>query len=170
MVAKFEANLDVAECRLRLEDLLGEFPYVQESDLANAYGVLVGQLLKVQFLGPMAFFDKPSSQTGATLLARTIASLVDGREPEVMTASERSEETDKRLVAALNKRPSSLVIDNITFRLGSDVIASGMTNEVIGGRLLGGNAHARVPTKSIQIYLTGNNAAIERDLINRSPD
>ena len=163
-----DVDLDTAECLRRLEDLFGEFPYDQDSDLANTYGLLVGQSLKVQFASPIGFFDKPASQTGATLLARTIATLADGREPEIMTASERPEETDKRVIACLNARPSSMVIDNISFRLGSDIIASGMTAAEMGGRLLGGNSQVKVPTKSLQIYMNGNNTTIERDLINRA--
>ena len=166
--ADIDVDLDTAECLRRLEDLFGEFPYAQDADLANCYGLLVGQPLKVLYVSPIAFFDKPASQTGATLLARTIATLADGREPKIMTASERPEETDKRVIACLNARPSSMVIDNISFRLGSDIIASGMTAEEIGGRLLGGNSDVKVPTKSLQIYMNGNNAAMERDLINRA--
>ena len=168
MADDIDTNLDVEECLRRLDDVFGQFPYVQGSDKANTYGVMVGQVLKAQFSGPMAFFDKPASQTGATLLAQTIASIADGQEPEFMTPGERPEETDKRLIAALNMRPSSLVVDNVSTRLSSDVIASGMTARYIGGRLLGGNKLPRVPTASLQIYITGNNASIERDLINRS--
>ena len=85
----WETDLGVAECVNRLDDLLGEFPYVQESDRANILGLLVGQPLKPFYLGPMGFIDKPTSQTGATILARTICLLSDGREPEVFTASTR---------------------------------------------------------------------------------
>ncbi len=168
MIEEIDAELDVEECLRRLQDLLGEFPYVQNADWANTIGLLVGQVLKVENVGPMAFFDKPSSQTGASLLARTIATLVDGKEPEIMTVSQRTEETDKRLIACLNSRPSSIVIDNISVRMASDIIASGMTAEETGGRLLGGNNFVRVPTKSVQFYLNGNNSSMERDLINRS--
>ena len=163
-----ETGLEVAECISRLDDLLGEFPYVQGSDRANAFGLLIGQLLKPFYLGPMVFIDKPASQTGATILARTIASVSDGREPEVFTASTRPEETDKRLNTALQKRPSSIVIDNISSELKSDVLASGMTNRTIGGRLLGGNTQVQLLTRGLQFYLTGNNGSLERDLINRS--
>ena len=163
-----EIDLEVAECISRLDDLLGEFPYVQESDRANAFGLVVGQPLKPFYLGPMVFIDKPTSQTGATILARTIASLSDGREPEVFTASTRPEETDKRLITALQKRPSSIIIDNISSELKSDVLASGMTNRTIGGRLLGGNTQVQLLTRGLQFYLTGNNSSLERDLINRS--
>ena len=163
-----DAKLGAAECLRRLDDLLGEFPYAGEPDWANAIGLLVGQLLKVAYVSPMAFFDKPASQTGATLLARSIAALADGEEPSLMTVSERPEETDKRLITCLKARPSGIIIDNISFNLTSDILASGMTAEFIGGRLLGGNHEVWVPTKSVQFYLNGNNAVFERDLINRS--
>ena len=168
MSNEWDTELDVAECIGRLDDLLGEFPYVQDSDRANAFGLLVGQLLKPFYVGPMGFIDKPSSQTGATILARTIAVLSDGREPGVFTASARPEETDKRLIACLYRRPSSSIIDNISGELKSDVLASGMTNDAIGGRLLGGNSQVQIPTRGLQFYLTGNNSSLERDLINRS--
>ena len=164
----FELGLDVGECLRRLQDLLGEFPFVGIADEANAYGLLVGQLLKSAYPSPIGFIDKPASQTGATKLATTIAALADGRLPAIMTASERSEETDKRLITHLARGPASLLIDNLSSKFASDVIASGMTANSIGGRLLGVNAEAKVPTRSLQIYMTGNNASLERDLINRS--
>ena len=158
----------MAECLRRLKDLLGEFPFVGMADEANAYGLLVGQLLKSAYPSPIGFIDKPASQTGATKLATTIAALADGRLPAIMTASERAEENDKRLSTHLARGPASLLVDNLNSKFASDVIASGMTADSIGGRLLGVNAEAKVPTRSLQIYMTGNNASLERDLINRS--
>ena len=72
------------------------------------------------------------------------------------------------MISCLYKRPSSIIIDNISTELKSDVLASGMTNRTIGGRLLGGNSQVQLLTRGLQFYLTGNNGCMERDLINRS--
>ena len=164
----WDMSLDVDEAVQRIDDLIGQFPYAGVADRANAYGMLIGQALKLEWQSPILEVSKPTSQTGATKLCQTIACLADGREPATITASVREEETDKRIVAKLRDQPQGLLIDNVASKLKSDIIASGMTSTYTSGRLLGGNDSAAVLTKSLQIYVTGNNEAMSRDMVNRS--
>ena len=164
----WDLGLDVAESLRRIEDLLGEFPYAGVADRACAYGMLIGQVLKAAWPSPILDVSKPSSQTGATKLCQTIGSLADGVEPRIMTAATREEETDKRIITQLKGVPQSLLIDNVSDRFSSDIVASGMTSQHIGGRLLGRNENASQLTMSLQIYITGVNGMLSRDMINRA--
>ena len=80
----------------------------------------------------------------------------------------REEETDKRIIGKLRYIPQGLLIDNVSRKLTSDVVASGMTSTYTSGRLLGVNDCAAVLTKALQIYVTGNNEALSRDMVNRA--
>ena len=164
----WDMGLDIEEALRRIDDLLNEFPYEQPADRATAFGMLIGQALKVEFQSPILEVSKPASQTGASKLCQTIACLADGREPATITASVREEETDKRIIGKLRYIPQGLLIDNVSRKLTSDVVASGMTSTYTGGRLLGVNDCAAVLTKALQIYVTGNNESLSRDMVNRA--
>ena len=164
----WDLQLDIGEALTRLEDLLGEFPYAWPADRASAYGMLIGQALKAEWISPILEVSKPASQTGASKLCQTLAYLADGVEPATMTAATREEETDKRIITELKGWPQSLLIDNVPGQFSSDIVASGMTAKHIGGRVLGRNETARMLTAALQIYITGNNAVLSRDMINRS--
>ena len=164
----WDIDLDIDETIRRIDDLIGEFPYAEPADRATAYGLLIGQVLKSEWVSPILEISKPSSQTGASKLSQTIACLADGREPAILTASVRVDETDKRIISKLRDGPQGLLIDNLSRTFDSDVVASGMTSTYIGGRLLGGNDSAAVLTKALQIYITGNNGSLSRDMVNRA--
>ena len=164
----YHTHLEPDECIRRLDDLLGEFPFKSQADRANAYGVLVGQILKAEMVSPMLFVDKPASQTGASKLAQCVAALADGRLISTLTQGKTAEETDKRILAKLVKHPPSILIDNLSTELASDIISSGLTSEFTGSRLLGGNQEAVVKTLSLQWHMTGVNAALSKEVANRT--
>ena len=162
-----EMGLSVEDALAILNDYLGEFPYKTRADKTNAFSVLLGAPLKTLGLGPGLFIDKPSSQTGATLLARSIAWIMEGRPPAVVTQGKATGEMDKRIITKVKRYPGVIIIDNLTGVLESELITSGMTDETLGSRLLNLNEEAMVPTKSLTMMFTGNNFSAARDLLNR---
>ena len=156
------------ECVDRLEDLLGEFPYESPADRANAVGMLVGQVLKPVWVSPILIVDKPASQTGATMLCQTIAALADGLPIATLTQGRTADETDKRVITKLANMPPSILIDNISVSFTSDIIASGLTSPYTGARKLGGHAEALVSTLALQWYVSGVNALMSKDMVNRA--
>ena len=162
-----EMGLSLAEALAILDDYLGEFPYKSPADKTNAFSVLLGAPLKTLGLGPGLFIDKPSSQTGATLLARSIAWIMEGRPPAVVTQGKTTGEMDKRIITKVKKYHGTIVIDNITGVFESELVTSGMTDENFGSRLLNLNEDAIIPTKSLTMMFTGNNFSATRDLLNR---
>ena len=153
---------------MRIEDLLGEFPYAGGADRACAFGMLIGQALKAEWPSPILEVSKPASHTGATKMCQSIACLADGVDLATITAAAREEETDKRIITQLKTGPQSILIDNVSRKFSSDIVASGMTSKHIGGRLLGRNETASMLTTALQIYITGVNEMLSRDMINRS--
>ena len=162
-----EMGLPLADALATLEDFLGEFPYKTPADKTNAYSVLLGTPLKTLGQGPGIFIDKPASQTGASLLARCFAWIMEGRLPAVVTQGKTPGEIDKRVITKVKKYPSVIILDNITGVLDSELITSGMTDETFGSRLLNLNEEALIPTKSLTLMFTGNNFSATRDLLNR---
>ena len=166
--ADYHTHLKPNECIRRLDDLLGEFPFKSQADRANAYGMLVGQILKAEMVSPILFVDKPASQTGASKLAQCIAALADGRSIATLTQGRTADETDKRILTKLVKHPPSVLIDNLSTDFVSDIISSGLTSEFTGSRLLGGHQEAVVKTLSLQWHMTGVNAAVSKEVANRT--
>ena len=164
----WDLGLDVEEAVMRIEDLVGQFPYAGGADRACAYGLLIGQVLKVEWPSPILEVSKPASHTGATKMCQSFACLADGVYLATITAAAREEETDKRLITQLKTGRPSILIDNVSRKFSSDIVASGMTSKHIGGRLLGRNETASVLTTALQIYITGVNEMLSRDMINRS--
>ena len=165
---QFDTGLDPEDCVRRLDDLMGEFPYESPADRANAHGMLVGQILKVEWVSPMLIVDKPASQTGATMLCQTIAALADGLAIATLTQGRTADETDKRVITKLVNMPPSILIDNLSASFASDIIASGLTSPYTGARKLGGHVEASVSTLALQWYVSGVNAGMSKDMVNRA--
>ena len=151
-----------------MEDLLGEFPFESQADRANAFGMLIGQILKAMMVSPILFIDKPASQTGATKLCQTIAALADGQPIQTLTQGRTADETDKRIITKLISMPPSILIDNLSASFASDIIASGLTSPHTGSRRLSGHSEAVVDTLSLQWYVSGVNALMSKDMVNRA--
>ena len=162
-----DTTMEMAEAVATLDDLLGQFPYETPSDRANAYGFLLGAALRAEHTAPMLFVTKPQPQTGASKLCQSIAGVSSGDEPDTITAG-KTEETEKRLVMVLKRNPSDVLIDNIQVAFDSDLLASGATAKRTGSRALGTNEEIAVDTRSLALYMTGNNTQLSQDLLVRS--
>ena len=165
--ADLDTGLSVEEALRILDDYLGEFPFETPADRTNAYSVVLGAPLKTLGNAPGLFCDKPASQTGASLLCRCIAWIVDGRTPSVVTQGKSMGELDKRVITKLKNQPAAIIFDNVTKVLDSEMVVSGMTDDHFGSRLLNLNEDALVLTKALSLMFTGNNLKGNRDLLNR---
>ena len=160
-------DLSVAEALAIIHDYFGEFPFSTPADRANALSVILGAPLKPLGNAPGLLVDKPSSQTGASLLCTCIAQLVDGRSPPKVTEGKSPGELEKWMMTKLKGHPSAIIFDNLIRAVSSEQIASGMTDEFFGGRLLGVNEEILLPTRTLSLFFTGNNLLASRELMNR---
>ena len=165
--ADLDLTLSVPAALQIIEEYFAEFPFQGPADKANAFSVVLGLPLKPLGNAPGLFVDKPASQTGASLLCRCLGTIIEGKEPSVVTQGDSIGEFDKRAVSELKNQPAVIIFDNLNRKLDSDMAASGMTDDFFGGRLLGGNEVVRVPTRSITLMFTANNLVATRELQNR---
>ena len=162
-----DLTLSVVESLDILDDYFGEFPFNTPADKTNAYSMAICAPLKTFGNGPGYLFTKPVPQTGATLLASCLARIMDERKPYILTQGKTPGELDKRVVTKLKKIPSVLIVDNLTQVLDSEMIASGMTDETFGSRLLQVNEDLVIPTAALTIAFTGNNFVVTHDFLTR---
>jgi hypothetical protein len=151
-------------------ELLGDFPLIDDADKANAVALLLTPLLR-ELAGddlPLFVLTKPSPRTGASLLAKVVSILYEGRAGAAATISRDEEEMRKRLTAFLLPSPTMLLLDNIHGRLDSAALAAILT---CGGewrdRLLGQTREVLVPVRSL-IMATGNNVVMSNETAGRS--
>lgn len=164
-------DLTIEESLEVIEDYFGEFPYETLADKWNTWAKILSSPLKTYGNEPIFACDKPDSQTGASKLVTSIIAVADGFTPTSFTptAGEYAmAENEKRLMSALMDQPTSLLLDNIEGKFVSGTLASGLTLDKLGGRILGKNKQFHVNTAALSVYMTGNNLQVQRDLINRS--
>ena len=166
--ADLDLDLSVESALATIDEFFEGFPFQGPADKANALSVILGFPLKPLGRAPGLFADKPTSQTGASLLCRSLGTIIEGAPPAMVTQGKSIGELDKRLITKLKDQPTVIILDNLNRELDSDMVASGMTDDYFGGRLLGNNRDALVPTKSLTLMFTGKNLTATRELLNRS--
>jgi hypothetical protein len=139
---------EVAEARrLLLEEVFGEFPFVDEASKAHAVAAALQPAARPMIDGPtpMTLFDAPMEGTGKTLCVGCITAINTGREPEAISEARNDEEWRKRITAALVESPTFLVLDNLNHVLDSGALAAALTATTWKDRLLGFSRTVTVP-------------------------
>jgi Bifunctional DNA primase/polymerase, N-terminal len=165
------ASEDVDAARtLLLDDLLGDFPFVNDADRAHALALLLTLVMRELVAGdvPMFLASKPTPRTGASLLVRALSVVVDGVPIGATTASKDEEEMRKRLTATLLSGPALVLIDNLHGRLDSAALAAILT---CGGtwrdRMLGKTQELSIPVRAT-VAVTGNNPSLSNEIAGRT--
>ena len=165
-VPRYPTHEDLEQARQVLNDVLRDFPFVDEASRANTWALLLTPLVRTAFEGPTPLFliDKPSPGTGATLLARVAALVVSGEEA-VSNPPEDDAEARKLITAALLTGQAVVVFDDVaTLRLRT--LSRLLTATHWESRLLGSNRLARLQNLTTWIA-TGNNVSLGADLARR---
>jgi hypothetical protein len=162
--------LEISDARdLIVQELLGDFPFVNESQKAHA--VSLGLLFFARHLidGPTPFhlIEKPSPGTGATLLVEMLAYLALGRLIAGMTEGQDEDEWRKRLTSKLRTSPPFVLFDNIGQKLESPAVASAITGRYWEDRILGSSHVAKFPVSCAWIG-TGNNPRMSNEMMRRT--
>jgi hypothetical protein len=155
--------------KLLLEDLLGDFPFVDDAGKSHALAALLLPFVRQLIDGPtpLHLFDAPTEGTGKTLLCSCIAMVATGRPIEAMTESKCEEEWRKRLTATLAEGPTFILLDNLSRVLDSASLASALTCRVWKDRVLGVSKTAVLPNVAVWLA-SGNNSRLSRELIRRT--
>ncbi len=161
-------DLASATAQIR-NDLLGDFPFVDEASRAHAVGLLLLPFARELIDGPTPLhaIDSPMPGTGKGLLADVISLVVTGRPMEVMTEAKDDEELRKRITALLLAGGPFGLFDNAVRRVSAAPLATLLTTERWKDRILGASRMVSLPVLTTWI-VTGNNLEFSRELARRA--
>jgi len=161
------ADVDRAK-GLLLAEVLADFPFASQSDLANAVAGLMVTLVRPVIDGPtpLHLIEAPIQGTGKGLLAQCIAIIATGGPVAVMTEARDDDEWRKRITAKLREAPPIVLLDNIKRKLDSGSLSSALTEPIWGDRELGSNRMIRVPI-TCGWFATANNPTFSGELARR---
>jgi hypothetical protein len=155
--------------QLILEELLVDFPFTGEPELAHAVALLLLPFVREMIDGPtpLHLVEKPTPGTGAGLLLDVVLYPALGRPAPIMTEGSYSAEWRKRLTAKLLDAPRAIVIDNLRAELDAGELAAAITAPVWEDRILGHSISARIPVRCAWVA-TGNNPSLSLEIARRS--
>lgn len=168
-VPKTPSSEDINEAkRWIVTELLGDFPFQQDTDRANAISFLLTPFVREMIDGPvpMALIEAPAAGTGKGLLANVLAIPSTGSLLETIPQRESDEEWRKAITAKLIEIPSHILLDNLTGTLRSAALEAALTSERWTDRILGESRMVRLRPRSI-FMATANNLRLEGDLHRR---
>jgi hypothetical protein len=160
--------LDVAAALDLLEEVIGDFPFVDDASKANAVATMLTPVFRPAINGktPLAIIDAPQMGTGKGLLTDVIGIVATGREGAVMSAPKDEEEWRKRITATLLEGTSVVIIDNVERELDSAALASVLTARSWSDRVLGLSKMVTLPVRATWIA-NGNNIKVGGDIARR---
>src|SRR5262249_51299283 len=121
----------IAEARaLLIDDLLVDFPFVDDASRAHALAAILLPFVRDLIPGPtpLHLIEAPTPGTGKGLLANVITIPATGRAATVMAEGQSDEEWRKRITAVLLAGPVFVVLDNLRRRLDSGALAAAITS------------------------------------------
>jgi hypothetical protein len=155
--------------RLLLDDLLVDFPFINDSGRANTLAFLLLGFMRRLINGPtpLHLIDAPAPGTGKDLLAGCSTILTTGRAASTKSESHGEEEWKKNLTSILGEGPSYVYFENINYALSSATLTKCITGRVHRDRVLGRNDKEReMPVDCVWIA-TGNNVRSSGELARR---
>ena len=163
-----QGTMPVDQARqLILEELLGDFPFVDNASKAHIVALLLLPFVRqlIQGSTPLHLIHAPTRGTGKGLLADVAALVTLGVPAPVMTLSGQEEETEKRITAMLLSGTSLILLDNV-ITIGSASLAAVLTASEWQGRRLGQSEMVRAPNTAVWMA-TGNNVELSDEIARR---
>jgi putative DNA primase/helicase len=150
-----------------LDDLLGDFPFEDDSSIAHTLAALLLLFVRPMIDGPtpLHLISKPKAGTGATLLAEILCLPGCGR-PSVISVGKDEEERRRTLLATLRPGPGAVLLDNVN-RIEGAALSSCLTQTHFEDRLIGSSILLRVPNLCLWLA-TGNNPELSDEIARRT--
>ena len=159
---------DALAALARLEELLPEFPFVDDSAKAVALSAMITPVVRGAFpVAPMHVARAPTSGSGKSYLWDIVAAIVIGQLMPVMAAGRTEEETEKRLGAALVAAQPLISIDNVNGELGGDALCQVIERPNLKIRILGKTEQVQIEARGTSTFASGNNIVIVGDVCRR---
>ena len=161
---------DVGRIRHELDELVVDFPFKDEASRQNFIGLLLTPLVAPAIEGnrPLHLLLSPLERTGKSkLVAEVLGGVVLGEQIPALQITERDEERDKRLLAALLKGDTVMHLDNLPAIVDSPALASMLTAATYQGRILGASRIVCV-RNTLTIVGSGNNTECSGEIAKRA--
>lgn len=151
-----------------LEKPFRDFCFAGEADRSVALTAVLTALVRPMFSSaPLFAIDAPTAGTGKSLLTETVAIIVTGHKPAMMSQGKSDEENEKRLSSVLMAGDQVIVIDNCDRPIEGDFLCSMLSQEMVQPRILGKSETRRLPTRCL-VLATGNNLVLSGDVTRRT--
>jgi putative DNA primase/helicase len=147
-----------------LDDLLSEFPFVDELSESVAYSGLITPLVRAACgVVPGHLFTAPKQGSGKSLLVDLASAIATGEPAYAILFHEKlPEEMDKQLASAVLEGRQIIALDNITGEITSAVLSQTTEREQISVRPFGKLISVAI-VNSFNTYITGNNVIVAGD-------
>ena len=151
-----------------LQQLLAEFPFVGEVDRAVALSAIITAVVRGAIsVAPMHAFRAATAGSGKSFLADLVSSVASGRPCPVMAASEKEDETEKRLVGLLLAGVPIISLDNVNGELGGDLLCQAIERPLVRVRSLGTSEITEIESRAM-LLATGNALRVRGDMTRRT--
>jgi hypothetical protein len=152
-----------------LLEAICDFPFVEDSDRANALGLIMTIPLRPAIPGnvPMAVITAPAPGTGKSLLQDTVAIIGTGKSAPMAGLPRDDDEMRKFITSRLLSGDPLISFDNLELPLWGPSLSRALTCTEWEDRILGGNTTARLPQRAVWIA-NGNNLKLRGDLPRRT--
>lgn len=159
---------DAMKALALLDDLLTEFPFVDEASKSVARSALITPVVRGAFaVSPMHVSRAPTAGTGKSYIFDTAAAIALGHTCPVMAAGRNEEETEKRLGSSALAGHPIINIDNVNGELGGDALCQLVERPICDIRVLGQSKQERLVNR-FTVFATGNNIRLVGDMTRRA--
>ena len=159
---------DAITALAQLQDLLAEFSFAGDADLAAALGAMLTAAVRPSLNhAPMVHVRAHTVGSGKSYLCELITALATPQRGTPTTFPRDDEECRKLLLAELLRAPAVIEFDNLTGDLvAHKSLCTALTSEHISGRILGLSKTATVNTRALFLS-SGNNVGPVQDMTRR---
>ncbi len=159
---------EALEALALLEGLLTGFPFVDDVAKACALSAIITPVVRGAFpVTPLHASRAPTAGSGKSFLWDIVAAIAIGQPMPVMSTGANTEETEKRLGAAMLAGQPLISIDNISGELGGDSLCQIIERPIVEIRILGRSERVRIEARGTSLFATGNNFVILGDVCRR---
>lgn len=138
-----------AAVNLLLDDLLVDFPFVDEASRAHAVALAILPFVRHMIDGatPLHLVSAPSHGAGKSLLVESCLIPALGEEPEATTVARSGEEWGKLLTTVIMAGKSVVFLDNVDRPLEGSAMATALTQARWSDRILGQSKAMSAPIR-----------------------
>ena len=151
------------------KEVFHDFPFIGESDRANALGLTITPVIRPAISGlvPLAGITARAPGTGKSLLAEIVSCIAAGKVAAMAGNPKDDDEMRKFITSRLLLGGPLIVFDNLDKPLGTASLARALTSNEWEDRYLGKSLIVRMPQRAVWIA-TGNNLRLTGDLPRRT--